>query len=213
MGERKFSDKFFASLFAAALCLLLSATASAQSTATVQGTVTDQQGAVVPNAKVVVHNNATGLERTAQTDADGNYQVAALPPGVYRVEVQAQGFQGQSVGALNVDVARTVVQNFQLGIGQVTQSVTVTSDAPVVETATTSVGTVISQRTVQEIPLNGRHFVDLGLLLPGSVTPPQNGFLTAPLRGQGSFAINTAGNREDTVNFQINGVNLNDMVQ
>jgi outer membrane receptor protein involved in Fe transport len=110
-------------------------------------------------------------------------------------------------------VARTVVQNFQLTVGNVAQEITVTSDAPVIETATTSVGTVISQRTVQEIPLNGRHFVDLGLLIPGSVTPPQNGFLTAPLRGQGSFAINTAGNREDTVNFQINGVNLNDMVQ
>ena len=76
-----------------------------------------------------------------------------------------------------------------------------------------SVGQVISQRTVQEIPLNGRHFVDLGLLIPGSVTPPQNGFLTAPLRGQGSFAFNTAGNREDTVNFMINGVNLNDPAQ
>ncbi|HST51926.1 MAG TPA: TonB-dependent receptor [Pyrinomonadaceae bacterium] len=213
MRERKISAKLFAPMFAAALCLLLSATASAQSTATVQGTVTDQQGAVVPNAKVVVHSNATGLERTAQTDSDGNYQIASIPPGVYRVEIQAQGFQGQSVGELNVDVARTVVQNFQLTVGQVSQSVTVTSDAPVVETATTSVGTVINQRTVQEIPLNGRHFVDLGLLLPGSVTPPQNGFLSAPLRGQGSFAFNTAGNREDTVNFQINGVNLNDMVQ
>src|ERR1051326_3123135 len=146
MRERKFSARLFAPLFAAALCLLLSATASAQSTATLQGTITDQQGAVVPNAKVIAHNNATGLERTAQTDADGNYQIAALPPGVYHVEVQAQGFQGQSVGELNVDVARTVVQNFQLGIGQVTQSVTVTSDTPVVETATTSVGTVINQR-------------------------------------------------------------------
>jgi hypothetical protein len=66
---------------------------------------------------------------------------------------------------------------------------------------------------VQEITLNGRHFVDLGLLIAGSVTPPQNGFLTAPLRGQGSFAFNTAGNREDTVNFMINGINLNDMAQ
>ena len=72
---------------------------------------------------------------------------------------------------------------------------------------------MISQRTVQEIPLNGRHFVDLGLLIPGSVAPQQNGFLTAPLRGQGSFAFNTAGNREDTVNFMINGINLNDQVQ
>ncbi|MDQ3816732.1 MAG: TonB-dependent receptor, partial [Acidobacteriota bacterium] len=117
------------------------------------------------------------------------------------------------ISDLNVEVARTVVQNFKLEIGDISQQVTITSDLPVVETATTSVGTVINQRTVQEIPLNGRHFVDLGLLLPGSVAPPQNGFLTAPLRGQGSFAFNTAGNREDTVNFQINGVNLNDMVQ
>ena len=213
MRERKSSVKFFVPLFVAALCLALSATASAQSTATLQGTVTDPQGAVVPNAKVVVHSRATGVERTAQTDSEGNYQIASLQPGVYRVEVQAQGFQGQAVTELNIEVARTVVQNFQLTVGQVAQTVTVTTDTPVVETATTSVGTVINQRTVQEIPLNGRHFVDLGLLLPGSVTPPQNGFLTAPLRGQGSFAFNTAGNREDTVNFQINGVNLNDMVQ
>jgi outer membrane receptor protein involved in Fe transport len=205
--------KFFAPLLAAAFCLALSASASAQSTATLQGTVTDPQGAVVPGAKVVARLVATGAERSAQTDSDGNYQIAALPPGVYHVEVQAQGFQSQVADNLNVEVARTVVQNFQLSVGSVAQSVTVTADTPVVETATTSVGTVINQRTVQEIPLNGRHFVDLGLLLPGSVTPPQNGFLTAPLRGQGSFAINTAGNREDTVNFQINGINLNDMVQ
>src|SRR5437879_7083788 len=78
---------------------------------------------------------------------------------------------------------------------------------------TTTVGQAIDQHTVQKIPLNGRHFVDLGLLIPGSVAPQQNGFLTAPLRGQGSFAFNTAGNREDTVNFMINGVNLNDQVQ
>jgi len=91
--------------------------------------------------------------------------------------------------------------------------VAVTGEPPAIETATTSVGQVINERTVQEIPLNGRHFVDLGLLIPGSVAPPQNGFLSAPLRGQGSFAFNTAGAREDTVNFMINGVNLNDMVQ
>src|SRR5947209_12843303 len=213
MSERKNVFRFLALSFAAALCLTFGTPVRAQSTATLQGTVTDPQGAVVPNAKVTVRSQATGAERTAQTDADGNYQVASLQPGLYRVEVQAQGFQAQAASDLSVEVARTVVQNFQLTVGSVTQEVTVTAVPPVVETATTSVGTVINQRTVQEIPLNGRHFVDLGLLLPGSVTPPQNGFLTAPLRGQGSFAFNTAGNREDTVNFQINGVNLNDMVQ
>src|SRR5262249_45418519 len=78
---------------------------------------------------------------------------------------------------------------------------------------TTSVGTSIDQRTVQEIPLNGRHFVDLSLLTAGTIAPPATGYLTAPLRGQGSFAIITAGNREASTNFMINRVNLNDMAQ
>jgi hypothetical protein len=193
--------------------LLVSSPVLAQSTATLQGTVTDSKGDLVPNASVTVRNRSTSFERTTQTDTDGNYQLAALPVGVYTIEVKVEGFKTQVVDNVTVEVARTVVQNFQLDVGAISEQVQVSSDVPVIETATTSVGTVINQRTVQEIPLNGRHFVDLGLLIPGSVTPPQNGFLTAPLRGQGSFAFNTAGNREDTVNFMINGVNLNDMVQ
>ena len=193
--------------------LLVSSPVSAQSTATLQGTVTDSKGDLIPNATVTVRNRSTSFERTTQTDSDGNYQLAALPVGVYTIEVKIEGFKSQVADNVTVEVARTVVQNFQLDVGAISEQVQVSSDVPVIETATTSVGTVINQRTVQEIPLNGRHFVDLGLLIPGSVTPPQNGFLTAPLRGQGSFAFNTAGNREDTVNFMINGVNLNDMVQ
>ncbi|HYV83734.1 MAG TPA: TonB-dependent receptor [Pyrinomonadaceae bacterium] len=193
--------------------LLATSTALGQSTTTVQGTVTDSKGAVLPNATVVVRNKNTSTERTVQTDSDGNYQVAALPVGLYAIEVRIQGFKTQVADQVTLEVARTITQNFQMDVGAISEQVQVSSDVPVIETSTTSVGTVINQRTVQEIPLNGRHFVDLGLLIPGSVTPPQNGFLTAPLRGQGSFAINTAGNREDTVNFMINGINLNDMVQ
>lgn len=211
--KRSSRIKLLTQLLCAFICAACALTTLAQSTASLQGAVTDPQGAVVPNAKVVVRNQATGVERIVMTDDSGNYQVASLEPGAYRVEVQAQGFQTQVINDLSVEVARTLAQNFRLTVGNVSQQVTITSETPVVETATTSVGTVINQRTVQEIPLNGRHFVDLGLLIPGSVTPPQNGFLSAPLRGQGSFAFNTAGNREDTVNFQINGVNLNDMVQ
>src|SRR5829696_8489192 len=193
--------------------LLATPSALGQSTAVLQGTVTDAKGAVLPNATVTVRNRATATERTTQTDSEGNYQVAALPIGLYSVEVKVEGFKTQLADQVTVEVAKTVVQNFQMDVGAISEQVLVSSDVPVIETTTTSVGTVINQRTVQEIPLNGRHFVDLGLLIPGSVTPPQNGFLTAPLRGQGSFAFNTAGNREDTVNFMINGVNLNDMVQ
>ncbi len=210
MKTRKFS---FILLLIAACVFMTGRVAFGQSTATLQGTVTDQKGAVVPNATIIVRNQATWIERTAQTDSSGNYQVAALPVGTYSVVVQAQGFKSDAVSDLNVEVARTLVKDFQLEVGSLEQRVNITADTPVIETATTSVGQVINQRTVQEIPLNGRHFVDLGLLIPGSVTPPQNGFLTAPLRGQGSFGLNTAGNREDTVNFMINGVNLNDQVQ
>lgn len=183
-----------------------------QSIAVLQGRVVDQNGAVVPRAQVSVQNSATGLSRKGETDSEGNYQIAALPVGNYRVEVEARGFRKGIVEQLGVEVARIVVQDFQLEVGDITQTINVTPEARLIEAATVSVGQVIDQRSVQELPLNGRHFIDLGLLIPGSVTPPQNGNLALPARGQGSFALNTAGNREDTVNFQINGINLNDQI-
>ena len=162
---------------------------------------------------VTVRNEAPLLNARRKPTATAIISWLPCLSELYTVEVRVQGFKTQVADQVTLEVAKTVVQNFQMDVGAISEQVLVSSDVPVIETATTSVGTVINQRTVQEIPLNGRHFVDLGLLIPGSVTPPQNGFLTAPLRGQGSFAFNTAGNREDTVNFMINGVNLNDMVQ
>src|SRR4029077_13325823 len=189
--------------------MLIATPARAQSTGAIQRNIVDAQGAVVPGVTVTVRNVATGVERTTVSDAGGDYLTPSLAPGLYRIETRLTGFGDQSRD-VEVDVARTSVVNIRLTVGPVAESVSVVGASPVIETATTSVSQVISQRTVQEIPLNGRHFVDLGLLIPGSVTPPQNGFLSAPLRGQGSFAFNTAGNREDTVTFMINGVNLND---
>src|SRR2546426_5552237 len=200
-------------LFAALLMFFTGATALAQSTATLQGTVIDPQGGAVPDAKVTVRNAATGVERNTQTDSAGYFQVPSLPVGAYRIEIRHEGLQTLVVKQIDLDVATMVSQNFELKVGELSKTTEVTGEAAVVETATMSVGQVINSKTVQEIPLNGRHFVALGLLTPGSVPPPQSGFLTAPLRGQGSFAFNTAGNREDSVNFMINGINLNDMVQ
>ncbi len=191
--------------------VLAASLAFAQSTATLQGTVLDQSGAVVPNARVTLTNQETNLTRTTETDATGNFLIAALPAGLYKVDVQAAGMQRQIVTDLKLDVSRTVGQNFRLKPASVATEVTITGEAPVVDTSTMTVGQVLDPRTVQEIPLNGRHFVDMGLLVAGSVTPPANGFLTAPIRGQGSLAFNTAGQREDTVNFMVNGINLADM--
>ena len=91
-------------------------------------------------------------------------------------------------------------------------AVEITADAVIIDTSTNSMGQVINDKYVQDIPLNGRHFTDLSLLTPGTITPPANGFLSFPLRGQGSFGINTAGQREDTTNWLVNGINLNDPV-
>jgi Carboxypeptidase regulatory-like domain/TonB dependent receptor-like, beta-barrel len=199
---------------AASLVLAFAASAHAQSTASLRGRVTDEQGAVVAGAQIAVKNQATGEERSTVSDRQGEYLVPALPVGTYRLEVQTTGFQAAVVQNLRVEVAQAAVQNVKLSVSGRTEEVAVVGETPAIETVTTSFGNVIDQKTVQEIPLNGRHFVDLGLLIPGSVAPqPATGFLTAPLRGQGSFAFNTAGNREDTVNFMINGINLNDQVQ
>lgn len=200
-------------LLIVALTTFFAGTGYAQSTATFQGTVLDSQGAAVAGAKVTATNTATNLSRSVETDTTGNFSIPALPPGNYKVEVSKAGFRTYVISSYTLEVGTTATQNITLSVGEVAQTVEVSSAAPVIDAADVSVGQVITQKTVQEIPLNGRHFVDLGLLTPGTVTPPANGFLTFPLRGQGSFAINTAGQREDTVNFMINGVNLNDMVQ
>jgi len=196
------------------LLMALGGTAAlAQTTASIKGTVTDASGSAVAGATVIVKSEALGIERTTQTNSSGDYEVPALPPGVYSVEVKAPGFTTQIANALTLQVSQNSVQNFGLKVASSDMIVTVESTQAIIDSTTISVGQVIDKNVVQEIPLNGRHFVDLALLVPGTVTPPQSGFLTAPLRGQGSFAFNSAGGREDAVNFMINGINLNDMSQ
>lgn len=207
------SNRRFVSSCSLLVVTLLSLCLHAQIQPTLRGTVTDSSGAVVVGANVSATNAATGVRRETKTDTSGNYEIPGLQVGTYDVTVENAGMQPRTAKGVGLPVSQIVVQNFQLGLAKTEEVVTVSSEVPVVDTSTMTVGQVINERTVQQIPLNGRHFVDLGLLVPGSVTPPQNGFLTAPLRGQGSFAINTAGNREDTVNFMVNGVNLNDIAQ
>jgi Carboxypeptidase regulatory-like domain/TonB dependent receptor len=184
--------------------------AHAQSTSTLQGAVTDPQSAVMPGVSITVHNTATNQDRTIVTDATGHYAAAALAPGHYEVTAHIDGFQEQK-REVDLGPAQTVELNVKLSVGAVAENVTVSGAAPLIDTATVSVGQVMAEKTVQEIPLNGRHFVDLGPLMPGGSTSPQNAGLSAPLRGQGGFSFMTAGNRETSVNFMVNGINLNDL--
>ncbi len=184
-----------------------------QSSATLSGTVTDPSGAVVPNADVKVHSLATGADREIKTDGAGLYAVPSLQPGDYQVQASAPGFSAYTVQKVTLDVAQSVTVNMKLSVSSAGATVEVESIASQIESQTITVGQVIDRATVQELPLNGRHFLDLTVLTPGGVVAPTAGSLTAPSRGLGANSFITAGMREDSVNFQINGINLNDISQ
>ena len=198
-----------ASLTAASL-LLLSITTSAQSSSAIKGEVSDQNGAVISNAQIILRSEAKGIQRRTTTDSGGRYLFSALPVGSYRMEARAEGFQTQIVKP-TLEVGRTITQNFQLRVGDVSQIVTVPTNTELLERSTMALGHVVDQKMVQETPLNGRYFLDLGLRVPGSVTPPPGAFSASPSRGVGSLAINTGGNREETVNYIVNGITLNNL--
>ena len=193
------------------LLALVPVPALAQSTATLQGQVLDASGAVVQGATIIVRHESSGFERTVRSDRGGAYLLAALPVGTYRVEAQASGFRTEVNPDLILEVGQTRVQDFRLAPGGVAETVVVAAGAPLIDRATISVGHVVTDQTVQEIPLNGRQFMELGILVPGSVTPPQSGFSSQPVRGLGRLTFNTAGNREEAVNFMINGITLNNL--
>ncbi len=187
--------------------------ASAQSTATLAGTVTDPSGAVIPGATVIIRSLETGVERTTVSDAAGDYTAPSLQPGDYKLTADAPGFSKFVVERLTLQVDAHLTVNAKLGLESAGTTVQVEGVPPQIETQTMTVGQVIDRETVQQIPLNGRHFLDLTQLVPGSVVPPANGFLTGASRGLGSNSFITAGQREDSANFQINGINLNDLTQ
>jgi hypothetical protein len=184
-----------------------------QSTASLSGTVTDPSGAVVPGAKVVVHSIATGDDRVVTTDSAGLYVVPSLVPGDYSIEVTASGFGPYKLDKLTLLVDEATTNNVRLAVSSAGVTVEVNDTATLIEAQTITVGQVIDNKSVQELPLNGRHFLDLTVLTPGGVVADTAGSLTSPSRGLGANSFLSAGNREDAVNFQINGINLNDMSQ
>lgn len=186
---------------------------SAQSTARLQGTVTDPSGAVVPGAKIEAQNLETDIGRNVVSDAAGNYSIPSLPPGPYKLQVTAAGFSQYVLNNMTLLVDQTSTINVKLNVSSTGEIVEVEGSAPLIDSQTVTVGQVINQQTVQNIPLNGRHFLDLTQLVPGSVTAPASGNLTSPSRGLGANSFNSAGAREDANNIMVNGINLNDLSQ
>jgi hypothetical protein len=141
---------------------------SAQGTiGTILGTVTDESKSVIPGVTVTARNVGTGAVQATTSDEQGRYTIPALPVGDYEVHTELQGFQTVLRTGIRLSVGAQVVVDFQLPLGQVAETLTVTAAAPLVNTTSASLGTVIDPTQIRELPLNGRNFEELVLLAPG----------------------------------------------
>src|SRR5437016_3829377 len=212
------SEKFLVSLLGlVALVLLpkLLSPAYAQVTgATLSGTVSDQSGGVVPSAGISIKNVATGVTRAVKTDTAGFYSAPNLLPGNYEITATAPGFSSQVQSGVELTVGAQQVLNLAMQVGQVTQAVQVTAEAPTVQLASSEISAVVSATTVRELPLNGRSWTDLAALQPGvsGVNAIQTDFAVGGDRGNRGFGnqISVAGDRPEQNNYRLDGVSIND---
>jgi hypothetical protein len=181
------------------------------------GTVSDATGAIIPNATVTVTNVDNGLKLNGTSNTSGEFQIFAVPPGNYKANVAAQGFQGQTV-SFAVQVATAQTLQFKLAAGSVNQTVEVTSAAPMVNTSNATMGEVIQGAQVEDLPLNGRNFTALALLAPG-VTRGAYGDAASGVNGNsetfrnsesGGASISVNGLRPQADNFLLDGLDDND---
>ena len=127
----------------------------------ISGEVKDQSGAVIPGANVTVKNVETGIGRSVSTDSAGRYRVPGLIPDHYEVQAQVSGFQTGLRNGIELTVGSEVVINLQLQVGQVAEKTVVTAEAPLVETTSSSLSSLVSAETIRDLPLNGRSFDQL----------------------------------------------------
>jgi len=206
-----------AGLFAlvAGVLSLLPAPVHAQATGAISGVVTDNSGALLPGVTVSVVNTATGQTRIATSGSDGFYTVPLLQPGTYKVTASLQGFSTLTRDGVRVTVTETARINLQLPVGGRTEDVTVVGEAPLVETSNATMGIVIDEKKVVDLPLNGRNFTQLGTLIPGVVAPPaglggQAGDATPGGFGAVTSGFNVNGMRNQSNNFLLDGATNND---
>ncbi len=162
--------------------LAVAASAAAQTTtATVMGTVTDAQKAVLPGTTVMARNVDTGVETTAVTDSNGRYRVGALRPGTYDIRAELSGFAPRTKTGLTLFVGQEATVDFDMAMAGVTEAVTVTAESPLVETTKSEVSSVVDRRQIDALPLNGRNFADLTRLTPDVLSGDRVGGMQSSL--------------------------------
>jgi len=187
--------------------VVVTSVALCQSTnATISGGVTDPSGNLILSANVEIANDATGIVYSAQTNSSGMYLVPILPPGHYHVQVSKRGFKTIIKADVILYVQSAIALNFVLPVGATSESITVNSAANALNTTDASVSTVVDQKFVENIPLNGRSFQDLISMTPGVVTQtPQN--TSQSVGTSGDFSVN--GQRTQSNYYTVDGVSAN----
>ncbi len=193
--------------------VLLAAPLAAQEAA-LTGTVKDAKDAVIPGVSLTITQNETGVALSTKSDSVGNYEFPFVKPGVYTLRVEQAGFKTYVQNALTLAVAERSRLDPVMQIGEASTLLTVEASGAGVQTESSSIGEVVTNRKIVEVPLNGRFFLDIALLTQGTVAPSTNNrtFLAVP-SGIGISGINASGTREDSTNYLFDGINLSDMAQ
>src|SRR5262249_2681874 len=178
-------------------------------TGTISGVAQDASGAVIPGVSVTVRNVDTGTARTVITDERGRYIAPDLPLGNYEVEAQLAGFQTEVRKGITLTVGREAVVNLALQVGQISDKVTITGEAPLVESTTATLSSLVDERTIRDLPLNGRSWDNLALTLPGVLTMGAGQASMAFDYGTGQRFFVT-GSRGYANTFMLDGTSLND---
>jgi hypothetical protein len=155
------------------------------STGAIRGTVLDPDGRPIAQATVAIVSIASGMSRSALTDTEGRFAIEMLPPGDYSGRADMKGMSPQETPQIHVDVGGTAELSFRLSLVGTSETVTVSGAPPLVETVPSSVSTVIDERAINDLPLNGRRFTDLSLLAPGVTQDPRG--LTSASNGDLAF--------------------------
>ncbi|OFW39667.1 MAG: hypothetical protein A3J28_12525 [Acidobacteria bacterium RIFCSPLOWO2_12_FULL_60_22] len=171
----------------------------------IQGTVTDSTGAVIPGATITVTNMETNLQRTVPSSSAGLYVVPNIPPGRYRVQVSMAGFQTSVRENMDLVVGQQLVLNTALQLGEITQQVTVTGETPLVNTSTAQIAGLVAEREVRDLPLNGRSFDNLITLNPGTVNTTAMKRAASSSTGLGNY-FSISGRRPGENIFRMNGI-------
>jgi Carboxypeptidase regulatory-like domain len=179
------------------------------SSADLTGTVSDPSKTPIRGASVTATNLAIGLARSAMTDVNGAYRIPVLPPGVYEVKIELNGFSTQIKKDVTLTVGQTLTLNFEMALGGPKEAVVIETDEPVTEPERAHQASTITQRPINELPINGRNFLDFARLTPGVVEEPPSitNNLIAPLTTSG---LSFAGQNGRANSVQIDGVDNND---